>query len=106
MAISDEDGKEGSPHPCKAVGQLVSHVFDGAVGVGAFAQVIDFSDIPDEVVFGGELAEDHLLLGEVQAPYGPADLDLAPVLFIAKLLGKHPCVFLNAVHQATGRGFL
>lgn len=85
---------------------MVSHVFEGAVSVGAFTQVSDRCKVPDEVLFGGELAEDYLSLGVVQASYGPGDLDLAPVLLISETLGEDPGELLDALHQAARRRLL
>lgn len=88
------------------LGHLVRHVFEGTVDVSAFAQVSDRSEIPDEVLSGCELAEDHLLLGEVQPTYGPSDLDMAPVLLISQPLGKDLCEFSDTLHQAARWGLL
>lgn len=66
---------------------LLGHVSEGAVDVGAFAQVPDPTETPDEALSGRELAEDHLRLGEVQASDGPSDLDLVPVFLVSELLG-------------------
>lgn len=106
VAISDDHREEDGLGPCVVVGHLVSHVFEGAVDVGALAQVFDVLQTPDEVLFGGELAEDHLRLGEVKASYGPRDVDLALVLLMLELLDKELCEFLDAVHQAARRTLL
>lgn len=77
------------------------HVFEGAVDIGAFAQISDSPEVPDEVLFGRELAEDHLRLGEMQASYGPHDLDLAFVLFTSKPLHKDLNELFDVFHQDT-----
>lgn len=84
----------------------MSHVCDGAVNVGALAQVFDPIHVPDEVILGGEIAEDLVCLGEVKASYGPCDADLAPVFLFLELLGKDLCEVLDAVHQAARRTLL
>lgn len=88
---------------------MVSHFLDGTVGVGAFALVPNVIEVPDEVLLSCELTEDVLRLREVQASYGPGDLD-APVILIclvlAQILGKHLGELLNFLHQAARRGLL
>ena len=106
MAISDDHREEGSLRPGVVVGHLVCHVFEGAVGVGAFAEVCNPTETPDEALPGCKLAEDHLLLGEVQASYGPGDLDLAQVLFISQLLSKDLGELLDVFHQYSRWGLL
>lgn len=86
--------------------QLVGHVFQGTVDVGAFPQVPDPAEVPDEVLPGRELAEDDLRLGEMQTSYGPADLDLAPVLLVRQPLGKDLGELFDVFHQDTRRGLL
>lgn len=81
---------------------LVGHVFEGAVDVGAFAQVFDLTEIPDEALSCCKLTEDLLLLREVQAPKGPSDLDLAPVLSVFEFLDEYPHELFDALHQTAG----
>lgn len=88
------------------MGHLVGHVFEGAVGERAFAFVNDPTKIPDEVLLGCELAEHPLRLGEVQASYGPADLDLALVFFISQPLDKDLGELLHVFHQDPRWGLL
>lgn len=88
------------------LGHLVGHVSEGAVDVGAFAQVRDPTQTPDEALSGCELAEDHLCLREVQASDGPRDLDLTLVVLICEFLGEYFGVLLDAVHKTARRRLL
>lgn len=88
------------------VGHLVRHVFEGAVRVGAFAQVADAVQVPDEVGLGGEGAENILSLGVLQAADGPRDPDLALVVLLLQPLGKHLCELSDASEQLAGRRLL
>lgn len=87
------------------VGHLVCHVFEGAVRVGAFAQVVDAVQVPDEVGLGGEGAENILSLGVLQTTDGPRDPDLSLVLLLQPL-GKYLCELSDASEQLTGRRLL
>lgn len=62
MAISDDHGEEHSFRSGVVLGHFVGHVPQGAVGVGAFTQVFDLAEVPDEVLLGCELAENNLPL--------------------------------------------
>ncbi len=106
MPVGDEHREEGALRPRVVLRHLVDHVFDGAVGVGAFALVFNPTEVPDEVLPGRELAEDPLVLGEVLASYGPGDQDLALVLLISQPLDKDFGELLNFLHQRPGRGLL
>lgn len=88
MAVSDDHREEDGLRPCEVVGHVVGHFFKGAVGVGAFAFIYNPIEVPDEVLLACEWTEDVLRLREVQASYGPGDLDLALVLHIRQPLGK------------------
>lgn len=88
------------------MGHLVGHVFEGAVSEGALAFVFNPTKVPDKVLPGCELAKHPLRLGEVQASYGPADLDLALVFLIIQFLGKHLGELLNVFHQDPRWGLL
>lgn len=101
MTVSDDHREEDRLHPWEVVSHLVRHVLQGAVDVGAFAQVSYPAEAPDEALLGGELAEDHLRLGEVQAPYGPGEVDLGPVILISQPLGEDPGELLDVLHQYT-----
>lgn len=109
MPVSDDHREEDGLLPRVVVDHLVSHFFEGAVGVGAFALVPNVIEVPDEVLPGCELTEDMLRLREVQASYGPGDLD-APVipfrLVLVQFLGKHLGELLNFLHQAARWGLL
>lgn len=83
------------------VAHLVRHVLDGAVCVGALAQIVDAVQAADEVGLGGEGTENLLSLGVVQAADGPRDLDLAPVVLLIQTLGKHLSEFTDASEQLT-----
>lgn len=106
MPIGDDHRKEDGLHLWVVVGHLVGHVFEGAVGEGAFAFVYNLTEIPDEVLLGCELAEHPLRLREVQASYGPADQDLALVFIIYQPLGKDLGELLHVVHQDPRWGLL
>lgn len=67
MTVCDEHREEDVVRPCLVVVELLHHVFDGAVREGAFALVLDPSEVSDEVLSGREIAEDKLILGEVLA---------------------------------------
>lgn len=84
------------------LGHFVGHSLEGAVSEGAFAFVLNPSEVPDEVLLGCELAEHILRLGIVKASYGPADLDLALVFLISQLLDKDLGELLYAFHQDPG----
>lgn len=99
MAVSDDHREKDGLGSWVVLSQKVGHVFQSTVDVGAFSQVTDPSQAPDEVLPGGERAEDNLSLGEMQASYGPADLDLAVVLFISQLLGKDLRELFDLFHQ-------
>lgn len=88
MSVTDDHREENGVRPRVVLGHLFRHVFEGAVRVGAFAQVLDLIHLPDEVGLGGEGADLLLGLGVVQASDGPADLHLAPVVLIIQLLDK------------------
>lgn len=106
MPVGDEHGEEDGLRPRVVLGHLLDHVFDGAVGVGAFALVYDPAEVPDEVLPGRELAEDELVLGEVLASDGPGDLDPALVLLIGQPLDKDLGELLDFFHQRPRWGLL
>lgn len=107
VAVRDDHGEEGGLRPwIMVLGHLVGHVSEGAVNVGAFAQVRDPAQAPDEGLSGCELAEDHLCLRKVQASDGPSDLDLTSVLLVCECLGEYSGVLLDALHQTARRGLL
>lgn len=82
------------------------HFFDGAVGVGASAEVLDFTGIPGEVNRACKIAEDILPLRVLQASYGPVKLDLVPVHLITQLPSKLHGELLDLVHQYWNWGLL
>lgn len=106
VAVSDDHREERGVRPRVVLRQLVGHVFQGAVDVGALSQVPDPAQVPDEVGPGGELAEDDLRLGEMQASDGPADLDLALVLLVGEPLGEDLGELFDVFHQDPRRRLL
>lgn len=106
MPVSDDHREEHRLCPCGVVGHVLSHIFKGAVGEGAFALVYNPYNVPDEGLLVCEVTEDKLRLGEVQASYGPGDLDLALVQLVIQLLGKHLGELLHFLHQAARRRLL
>lgn len=106
MAISDDHGKGDRLRVRVVAGHFVGHVFDGAVGEGALSFVSDPAQVPDEVLLVCELAEHPVALGEVQAAYRPADLDVALVFLIRQCLDKDPSELLDALHQNSRRRLL
>lgn len=106
MPVGDEDREEDDLRPGVVLGHLLDHVFDSTVCIGAFALVFHPTEVSDEVLLGCELAEDPLVLGEVLAPDGPGDVDLALVLFISQPLDKDLGELLNFLHQRPRWGLL
>lgn len=106
VAVGDDDSEEGRLDVRLVVGQLVGHAFEGAVSKCALSFVSNPTKVPDEVLFGCERAEHKLRLGEVQASYGPADVDLALVFLICQLLGKDLGELLDAFNQDSRWGLL
>lgn len=81
------------------MGQLVGHVFEGAVSKCALSFILNPAEVPDEVLFGCERAEHKLCLRKVQASYGPADMDLALVFLICQPLDKDLGELLDVFNQ-------
>lgn len=106
MPVGDDHREEDGLLLGVVGGHMVSHFPDGAVCVRASALVYNPVEVPDEVLLCCELTEDMLRLGEVQASYGPGDLDLTSVLLVVQLLGKHLGELQDFSHQAPRRGLL
>lgn len=106
MTIGDDHGEGHRIRARLVAGHFVGHVFDCAVREGALSFVSDLVQVPDEVLLVCELAEHKVALGEVQAAYGPADLDVALVFLIIQALNKGPGERLDALHQNPRRRLL
>lgn len=98
VTIGYHHSKEDCVFTRGRLGHLVRHVFEGTIDVGAFAKIFDPNEIPDKVLSGCDVTKGDLCLREMQASDGPGDLNLAPVILIRKLLGKHPSEILDAFH--------
>lgn len=85
---------------------MLRHAFKGTVGEGSLAFVFNPTKVPDKVLLGCELAEHILRLGEVQASYGPADMDLAFVVLISQALDKDLGELLHVFQQDARWGLL
>lgn len=84
---------------------LLCHVVECAINVCALAKVCDRVDVAEELITVSNPAEDPVVLGEMEAPHGPCELDPIGVGLVIqphrKILGE----FLNAFHN-TPRGVL
>lgn len=101
MSVTDNYREVGTFWVGYVLVHLVCHVLDGAVRVGAFAQIVDGGQVVDESGPCGDRTEELLFLGIMQAANGPCDVDPALVVLVPQLLGKHPGELPDGSEQLT-----
>ena len=106
VAIGDDHSELNGVCVRVELGHLLNRFFNGTVGEGSHAFVFNPIKIPDKFLLVCELAEHILRLGEVQASYGPGDVDLVFVVLISQPFGKGLGEILHIFQQDARWGLL
>ena len=105
IAVRHDHPKVHRLHRKRVPCDLLSHVVEGAVDVRALAKVGDRVDVPEEFFTAGDPAEDLVVLGEVEASHGPAELDAIGVGLVLQSHGEVLGELFDTRHHAA-RGLL